>query len=187
VQGITEEQFKQIFPNYASNNHVPLSPADAEAKAQAWTAAINQAMQEANINTPERRAAFLAEAAEETAWGDTLTEYADGSEYEGRTDLGNVNPGDGPRYKGRGGLQLTGRSNYSSAGKALGLDLVGNPDQVASDPVVGWRTAGGSGTTALVSATSTSSPIKATSQPSHGQSMAATTGCKPASTTTTRS
>ena len=142
VQGITEEQFKQIFPNYATNNHVPMSPADAEAKAQAWTAAINHAMQEANINTPERRAAFLAEAAEETAWGDTLTEYADGSEYEGRTDLGNVNPGDGPRYKGRGGLQLTGRSNYSSAGKALGLDLVGNPEQVASDPVVGWRTAG---------------------------------------------
>jgi predicted chitinase/uncharacterized protein YukE len=108
VQGITGEQFEQIFPNYATNNHVPLSPA----------------------------------AAEETAWGDTLTEYADGSEYEGRTDLGNVNSGDGPRYKGRGGLQLTGRSNYGSAGKALGLDLVDNPDQVASDPVVGWRTAG---------------------------------------------
>ena len=99
VQGITEEQFKQIFPNYATNNHVPLSPADAEAKAQAWTAAINQEMQEANINTPERRAAFLAEAAEETAWGDTLTEYADGSEYEGRADLDNVNPGDGPGTK----------------------------------------------------------------------------------------
>ncbi len=140
--GITEDQFKQIFPNYATSNHVPLSPADAEAKAKAWTAAINQAMDEANINTPARQAAFLAEAAEETAWGDTLTEYADGSEYDGRADLGNINPGDGPKYKGRGGLQLTGRNNYAAAGKALGLDLIDNPEQVASDPVIGFRTAG---------------------------------------------
>jgi putative chitinase len=140
-QGITEDQFKQIFPNWATSNHVPLSPADAEAKAKAWTAAINQAMAEGNINTPARQAAFLAEAAEETAWGDTLTEYADGTEYNGRTDLGNINPGDGPKYKGRGGLQLTGRNNYAAAGKALGLDLIDNPEQVASDPVIGFRTA----------------------------------------------
>jgi predicted chitinase len=39
-------------------------------------------------------------------------------------------------------MQLTGRTNYTSAGKALGQDLIGNPDQVASDPVIGWRTAG---------------------------------------------
>jgi putative chitinase len=56
-------------------------------------------MQEANINTPERRAAFLAEAAEETAWGDTPTEYADGSEYEGRTDLGTSTPATVPGTK----------------------------------------------------------------------------------------
>ena len=38
--------------------------------------------------------------------------------YEGRKDLGNVNPGDGVRYKGRGIFQLTGRANYARMGKA---------------------------------------------------------------------
>jgi len=41
---------------------------------------------------------------------------------------GNTTPGDGAKYYGRGFVQLTWKSNYEKAGKALGLDLVGTPD-----------------------------------------------------------
>lgn len=43
-------------------------------------------------------------------------------------ELGNVNPGDGARFPGRGYPQLTGRTNYLKAGTALGIDLIANPD-----------------------------------------------------------
>lgn len=41
---------------------------------------------------------------------------------------GNVHPGDGARYCGRGYVQLTWRSNYRRAGEKLGYPLEGNPD-----------------------------------------------------------
>ena len=46
--------------------------------------------------------------------------------------------GDGPRYKGRGFIQVTGRSNYTTYGNRLGVDLVGNPD-LALDPDIASR------------------------------------------------
>jgi len=58
--------------------------------------------------------------------------------YGGR--MGNDQPGDGWKYRGRGPLQLTGKSNYSMASKALGIDLVSNPDLV-TDPDIGAKTA----------------------------------------------
>ena len=48
---------------------------------------------------------------------------------------GNVSPGDGARYFGRGFVQLTWRVNYENAGKKLNVDLVGNPD-MALDPAI---------------------------------------------------
>jgi hypothetical protein len=55
--------------------------------------------------------------------------------YEGRADLGNDQPGDGPRFKGRGYVQLTGRANYTRIGAQVGSDLTGNPE-LGNDPTV---------------------------------------------------
>ena len=58
--------------------------------------------------------------------------------YDNRRDLGNRGPTDGADFKGRGFIQLTGRSNYQTIGQALGINLVGNPAQ-ANKPDVAAR------------------------------------------------
>jgi len=93
-----------------------------------------------DISTALRIAHFLGQTCEESAGFRTTEEFASGQEYEGRRDLGNTEPGDGPRYKGRGLLQLTGRANYRDYGQALGLDLVSNPS-LAADPAVSLKIA----------------------------------------------
>ena len=67
-----------------------------------------------------------------------IPEYDGGWAYEGRADLGNVVTGDGPRFKGRGFIQLTGRANYRSLGATLGLDLEHQPD-LALEPATAAR------------------------------------------------
>ena len=56
-----------------------------------------------------------------------IEEFASGVKMEGRKDLGNINPGDGPRFKGRGYVQITGRGNYRRFAALLGVDLEGDP------------------------------------------------------------
>ena len=85
-------------------------------------------------------AQFLAQCYHESAGFGRMHEYASGAEYEGRRDLGNVNRGDGVKYKGRGFIQITGRDNYRRAGQALGLPLEQQPE-LASRPDVAAKIA----------------------------------------------
>jgi putative chitinase len=102
--------------------------------------ALGGVLREFDIVTPRRIEHFLAQAAHESDGFCTTEEYEDGSRYEGRKDLGNTNVGDGPRYKGRGIFQLTGRANYRAFGRLLGLDLENQPAR-AADAVTSVRIA----------------------------------------------
>lgn len=86
---------------------------------------LNQAMRDANINTPYRKAAFLA----------TLV-------HESRLEYNIREIGDTRRYGGRGYIQLTGDFNYGPAGRYFGIDLLGNPDLALSlqwsAPIARW-------------------------------------------------
>lgn len=92
-------------------------------------------MAEFGIDTPTRQAAFLAQIGHESGglhwsveiWGPTEAQRR----YEGRRDLGNVQIGDGFRFRGRGLIQTTGRANYVATGKALGVDLIAKPELLA--------------------------------------------------------
>lgn len=92
---------------------------------------LNITMQRYEITTPLRKAHFLAQLGHESDGFNTNEEYASGAAYEGRRDLGNTQPGDGVRFKGRGLIQVTGRANYGECGRALGVDLIASPQRLA--------------------------------------------------------
>ena len=97
-------------------------------------------MEDYGITTRLRVCHFWAQAAHECDGFRTMREYASGRAYEGRKDLGNVYPGDGVRYKGRGIFQLTGRAGYTAMQKKIGLPLVAHPE-LAEGPEVALRIA----------------------------------------------
>lgn len=95
--------------------------------------------EEAGINTPLRICHFLAQAAHESDGFRTTEEYGGPAyfeKYNGRKDLGNTQAGDGPRFKGRGIFQLTGRANYRAFTVWLRKRLPSCPDFEANPALV---------------------------------------------------
>lgn len=91
---------------------------------------------EANGVTQRGQIAYiLATAQHESHLGELMVELASGAAYENRRDLGNTQPGDGKRFKGRGFVQITGRKNYTDWSNRLGVDLVSNPEQAAAGDI----------------------------------------------------
>jgi len=80
---------------------------------------LNDCLQRFAITTPPRLRHFISQCSHESGGGRYTKEIASGNAYEGRTDLGNIQPGDGPKYKGAGYLQMTGRNNYQSLAYAI--------------------------------------------------------------------
>lgn len=123
---VTLAQLRQLAPRLSADRARQLLPG------------LNQAARDADLRTVRRRAAFMAQVLVESDGLTALEEYASGEAYEGRANLGNTQPGDGVRFKGRGWMQATGRANYTAAAAALGLPLVARPELLAT-VTGGWR------------------------------------------------
>jgi putative chitinase len=122
-----------------------LMPLSSDDHSNTFAAPLAAAMTANQIISPLRQAHFLAQLGHESGSLRYTTELASGAAYEGRLDLGNTHPGDGPRFKGRGLIQITGRTNYTNYGKDRGNNYVTglNPHLLATDPHIaadcsGW-------------------------------------------------
>jgi len=113
---LTAAQLKAILPNATASNIGKFLPY------------LNELMPRYGITTPRRIAAFLGTIQVESGNLRYVEEIASGAAYEGQRDLGNTEPGDGVRFKGRGLIQLTGRANYVAFGNNVGVDFTKNPD-----------------------------------------------------------
>ncbi len=92
------------------------------------------------MESPLRLAHFMAQLMHESGKFRYMEEIASGAAYEGRRDLGNLQPGDGKRYKGRGPIQITGRNNYRKYGRKIGIDIEAEPT-LAANPSIGLHLA----------------------------------------------
>lgn len=119
---ITAQQLKRIMPNASIAN------------AELYAPLLTFGMAKWKINTFEQATAFLANVGHESGELNYTEEIASGAAYEGRKDLGNTEPGDGKRYKGRGLIQLTGRTNYTLMGLLLDQDFINNPTLLKQPP-----------------------------------------------------
>jgi predicted chitinase len=131
AQYMTGEQLIQIAGSKAPSDRL-----------RQLASSVNEVLNHYQINTRLRICHFIAQVAHESDCFNAMEEYASGEDYEGRDDLGNTQPGDGVRFKGRGLMQLTGRANYAEFSKAMNQDFIAQPQLVGQIPwaiwVAGW-------------------------------------------------
>lgn len=120
------------------------------ARAQRWAEGITKAAEYAELSTRLRMASFLAQVGHESASFQYVRELGNPSylsKYEWRKDLGNIQPGDGVKFCGRGLIQITGRFNYAECSQALfgddrllkTPDLLEQPEWAAKSAAWFWK------------------------------------------------
>lgn len=117
---ITFDQLKQIAPACKKKNETRLKDIAY------W---LNEWFPDYGIDTLQEMRHCIAQFAHETDSFNAMEEYASGSAYEGRKDLGNTMTGDGVKFKGRGLPMTTGRANY----RELGIEA-GEPTKFTNNP-----------------------------------------------------
>ena len=104
-------------------------------KAREILTGVVSGLRDSQCTNVNRIAMWLAQIGHESAGFNATEEYASGAAYEGRSDLGNTQPGDGVRFKGRSWIQVTGRNNYTELSKwAHSKGLVPTPTFFVDDP-----------------------------------------------------
>jgi putative chitinase len=126
---VTKDDLKRIMPNAGM---VALGT---------FCDPINSTLSKYLIDTPLRASAFIAQIAHESGQLIYTKELASGRAYEGRLDLGNTEPGDGIKFKGRGLIQITGRFNYEALSKEFGVDFISKPE-LLEGPLYATESAG---------------------------------------------
>jgi predicted chitinase len=122
---------------------VAAAPSSMRASAETAVPLILDEAVRAGVTDRKQLAYVLATAQHESGLGKSMTERGNGKSADGvdhyfdKYDgmLGNKNPGDGERYKGRGYVQVTGHDNYADWAKKLDLDLVNHPEKLTTPDV----------------------------------------------------
>ena len=109
---LSKEELALVYPSTGSLAAATISHGTSEELREKYRAEINKCCFKYGLNSRLRMAHFLAQGAVESVSLTYMLEVTDGHGYEHSEQLGNVSPGDGPRFKGRGFKQLTGRYNY---------------------------------------------------------------------------
>lgn len=110
---LSKSELASIYPATASIEPESFSDGTTDELRELYRSALNKGCYKYAINTRLRQAHFYGQGAEESESLNIMLEKASGMAYENRIAIGNIRPGDGPKFKGRGFKQLTGRYNYA--------------------------------------------------------------------------